>query len=100
MGWQHKRNRLMVRIQEEQEGVVHNPIPALIHLLDGVASEPQPQAAGVWIFPVFVAHLLPIRSEPHQILDFGTTDLPSMEKLTASQDRMLVKHLDQAPGKG
>src|SRR4029453_2321303 len=98
-GRQDEGDGLMMRIQQYQQRVIDDAVPPGIHFLNGAASQPQPQATSLRVTPIVVAHLLPVRPEPQQILDFGATDLPSMEKLAASQDRMLVKQLDQPPGK-
>ena len=90
----------MMRIQQQQQRVVDDAVPPGIHhssMASPASRSPRQRACESRQSSSLIS--CP-SGRNQQILDFGATDLPSMEKLAAAQDRMLVKHLDQPPGKG
>src|SRR5262245_58827451 len=88
---QHERDPFVVRVQQDQEGVIDDPVAHVVDLLDGVAGQPQPDAAAEPVRPVLAGHLLAVGAEPGQVLGAGILDAPSLEERAAVAHRMLER---------
>ena len=82
--------RLMMGIEENEEGLVLDRPSLGVRLGDGIAGQSQAEAADVALAPVLVGHLLAIRSEPGQVLDLRPTDLAPLEEETPMKDGVLL----------
>src|SRR5262245_3527289 len=94
----NEADRLMVRVQQDQQSVIQNPVAAGVDFFDGVAGEPQSEATGESVVPVIVRHFFPIRLEPGQVFDLRAADLAALKKYPAPENRMLMKQSDQQLG--
>jgi len=71
----------MVGIQQNQERIIHNPVPTVVYFFYRIPGQTDPQTPSETIIPVFIRHLLAVRPKPRQILHFRAADPPSLEKL-------------------
>ena len=79
-----------MRIQENQQSIVDDRVTALVHLFHAIAGETQPEAAVLRVVPILVGHLLTVGAKPNDILDFRSTDPPSLKKMPAAQHGMRI----------
>src|SRR5215468_4862873 len=94
VGGKDEGNGLVVRIQEQEEGVGHNGLSPPVHLLDAVAGQPQAEAAREAIAPLVFGHLLAIGPEPREVLDGGAVDAPPLEEQPPVEDRIVETQPD------
>lgn len=69
--------------------------PFVILFSDGVPCQTDTEGARMFILPILIGHLMPIRAEPRYVLDFGPTNPSPLEKLTSMQDGLLTPQLNQ-----
>ena len=69
------------------------PLDALVYLVDGVASETHRQAPRLFVAPVIAGHLLPVRTEPRDVLYLRAANLTPLKKFPAAQHRVRVENL-------
>src|SRR5262245_36091151 len=55
--WENEGNRLVVGIQEHEEGITDDPLAHVVDLLDGIADQTQAQAPAEPVGPLFFRHL-------------------------------------------
>lgn len=97
MGGENKCHRFMMRVQQDEKGVVFDLVSITVHLRDGVASQSNTQASGIALIPIVLRHLLTVGSKPGQILDLGSVDAAALEKLPSMKDRVFLAKLDEEP---
>jgi hypothetical protein len=90
VGREDESVRFIMRIEEEQQGVIPNLSPARIDLLNRIASQSHPQTVGEPTLPILIGHLFTVGPEPREVLDLRAADLPTMEKLATAQYRVLL----------
>ena len=93
----HEVERLVVGVEQQQERVVPDGLPLLVHLLDRVSREPEPEAPGRAVRPLLVGHLLPVGSKPRQVLDLRTRDAATLEEASPVEHGMAETETYQAP---
>ena len=71
-------------------------LAALVDFVDGVAVEPDAEAAHVGRVPDLVGHLAARGVEPGDVLDVGAADAAALEELAPAQHRMVLPDADDA----
>src|SRR5689334_22365135 len=92
---QDERQRLVMRVEDNQDRVADESVAAIVELFDGVAREAQPEAARLGIVPVVLGHLLTVEPKPGQVLDLRAADLPALKKMAPAQHRLSAENVDQ-----
>ena len=80
----------MLRIQENQQGVIHNRPPLLIGLRHGITGETKHEGADRARVPILVCNSLPIRTQPGDVIDLLSMDSASLEKTPPPENRVLL----------
>src|SRR5204863_7764522 len=91
---QYEAQRLPVRIDQQQQGVVDQRLAMSVELVEGVAGQPEAEGACQWIGPVLFRHLLAVRTEPGEVLHFRAANAAAVEELAAAELRMMLAKPD------
>src|SRR6267378_4179418 len=92
---QHKNDRLKMRVDEKQEGLVADRFAFETEHVNRISTQKHSDAAHEWRRPFFVAHLVAAGVEPHHIPDLRPADSPALEKLRTPKNRMIAPELNQ-----
>ncbi len=92
--------RLVVRIEQHEEGLVQEWSPSRVFLVNGVAGQPDAQAADISLGPVVIGHLFAVGAQPVEILDLRTTDAAALKEPASPEHRMFLSERDEAPREG
>src|SRR5690606_688368 len=91
--------RRVTRIEEEQEGVAHDPFAVYVHVINGFAVERHAEA-GTGSVPRLIGHFTAFRRKPENILDFLTPDGASLKEPPSAEDRVVFPQGRDRPGEG
>src|SRR5205085_6540373 len=80
----------MMRIQKNEQGVIHNRPALLIGFGHGITGESKHEGADRAAVPILVRHALAIRTQPGNILDLRPMDLASLKKATPPENRVVL----------
>ena len=95
VGGKDECDRLVVRVEEQEEGIVPDRITLSIHLCDRVSGKPHAETTGKSLAPVLFGHFFAVRPEPGNVFDFGAMNMSPLKKLPAVEDRMLLAQFDE-----
>jgi hypothetical protein len=76
-----KRKKFVMGVKQQQQRVAVYGTSFVVFFLDCVAGQTHAERADVLVLPVLIGHLMPIRAEPGDVLDFGPTDASSLKEL-------------------
>ena len=93
-GGDRKRNGLVVRIHEQQDGIAPQRLAPLVAVANEVPRELHPQAARVPGLPGVGAHLLAGGIKPRDVLDVLAIDRAPLEELPALKDRLRAANVE------
>src|SRR5262249_16021769 len=88
-------NRLVVGIQQHQEGIADDPLAHVVDLLDRIADQPETQAPAEAIGPLFFRHLLAVGAKPGDVLPRRAVDTPSLKERPPVEDGIVEAEADQ-----
>src|SRR5690242_20161941 len=100
MRGERKLDRLMVRVDQQEKGVIENRIAEMVFLFDAVSCQSYAEATDIPLFPILFGHLLAVRTEPGEVLDVRAVYTAALKELPASKDRMSRPEHDQSAGEG
>src|SRR5688572_23971150 len=83
-----ERQRLMMRVEQQQEAVVANPPALVIDFAQRIAVEEHGKRLRVRLLPVVLGHLRPVRAEPGDVADALAAERPSLEPAAAPEHGM------------
>src|SRR5262249_36060708 len=86
----------MVGVYQKEEIVILNALSSFIYLIYRLPGESYSKAACKILAPFLVCHLLPIRTQPHNVLDLSATNLPALKKISPPKDGMVFAQTDHA----
>src|SRR3982750_1504866 len=92
---QDKGDWFVMRINQQQKGVVTDRRAFEIENIAGITTEQHPHTTYEWRPPLFIAHLTPTGIEPHHIANFRTSYSPALKKLGPTKYRMRITKSDQ-----
>ena len=84
-----------MRIQENQQGVIHNRPALFIGLRHGITRETKHEGADKARVPILVSHSLPIRTQPGDVLDLRSTDPAPLKKEPPPENRVLLPQVNE-----
>src|SRR5262249_50626673 len=93
-------NGLMMRIQDEGEGVADDALSTLVHLFDLVPGESHAETTDLSGCPVRGSHFLAIRFHPIQILDLSAVNGTTWENSPTPEDWLGAAQSEQLAHKG
>jgi hypothetical protein len=85
----------MMRIQENQQGVIHNRPALLIGLRHSITGETKHEGADRAPVPILVSHSLPIRTQPGDVLDLRSMDPASLKKAPPPENRVVLPQANE-----
>ena len=85
----------MMRIQKNEQGVIHNRPALLIGFRHGITGETKHEGADRAAVPILVSHSLPIRTQPGNILDLRSMDLASLKKAPTPENRVVLPQANE-----
>ena len=97
LGGQLERDRLVVRVHQDQQAVVEQPLAALVGHRDRVAAQHHRQRRDPRLLPVLRRHLRAVGPQPGEILRLRLPDEVAHEEPPLLQDRMRAPQPDQPP---
>src|SRR3954451_20063278 len=92
---QDKRDRFVMRVNQQQKGIVTDWFAFKAENIAGIATQQHPNATNKSRGPFFVAHLAPARIEPHHVANLRTSYSPTLKKLRPTKHRMCMTKTDQ-----
>ncbi len=87
---QHKRDRFVMGINQQQKCVVADWFAFETENIDRIATEQHADTTNERRRPFFVAHLAAAGIEPHHIANLGTAYPPALKKFRTAKDRMRI----------
>ena len=99
LGGQRERDRLVVRVQQHQQGVADHPLAALVERRDGVAAQQERQRARSTGFCQSSGVIsVAVRPEPRQVLRLRLPDVVAHEEAPPLQHRVRAGAARSAAG--
>src|ERR1700722_14363462 len=92
---EHEGDVLIVSVEEQQEGVVADPVTATVRIRQRITIEEDAEGLGESRVPVLRGHLRPVRPEPPDVGQSAIEDGASFEEVTAPEDRMPMAEGDK-----
>src|SRR4030095_16715626 len=94
---QREIERLVMRIEQEQERGVAHAFAILIELVQLVSLEKDHQRLDVTLLPVLLRHRFAVGAQPRDVADAFAAKRSSFEPPTSAESRMLIAQTDNAP---
>ena len=87
----------MVGVQQQQEGIIHDDIPARVFFLNRVAGQDKSNGSHMSLSPVRLVHFLAVCMEPYDILDLAAMNLSSLKKPASAEHGMGLSERNELP---
>src|SRR5436305_15161294 len=87
---QNKWDRFVMRINQQQKGLVTDWFAFKTENIAGIATQQHPNTTNERRRPVFVAHFAPAGIEPHHVANVRTAYSPTLKKLRPTKQRMCI----------
>ena len=93
---QDEWNRLVVSVQQHEEGVADDSLAHVVDLLDRVAHQTEAQAPAEAVGPLLLRHLFPVGTKPGEVLGRRSVNPPPLKERAPVEDRIVETQADQA----
>src|SRR5947209_5649658 len=93
---QRKDGRLVARVEQNCEGIAPDRLAAARRVVKLVSVQEDTERAPAAVLPVVSRHAATVRTEPPGIGEPRTRDAATLEKASASENRMSMPERDQA----
>src|SRR5262249_19254527 len=88
--------RVLVGVEQDEEGLVPHRAPLVVDLLDGVTGQVQPEEAALPVVPLLFGHLAPLRMKPGEVLDGRAVDAAALKETPAPEHGMIETEPDES----